>query len=187
MLSFLHGMILLAAVAMGVLVRVAVRNWEKFIVWAVFVLFGLLSPLLQTYLANYCYYADTRNPYVYAHTTEDIFALTNRVEQIARVHPEGYNMPIQVICPQADYWPLPWYLRQFTNVGWWNKVDESVPVSPLIITSAELQSQVIEHLYNSMPANEKHLYVRFLADSTELRPDVELVGLITKQLADKCQ
>jgi hypothetical protein len=60
----------------------------------------------QAYLANYKYYEDPANPYVYAHPRNDVLALVKRVEEIAQAHPNG-RLHVQVICPNDDYWPLP--------------------------------------------------------------------------------
>lgn len=56
--------------------------------------------------------SDERNPYAYAHTGEDILRLPERLRQIAKP-----NALIAVVA--ADAWPLPWYLRQFPRVGYW--------------------------------------------------------------------
>ena len=43
------------------------------------------------------------------------------LEGLARAHPDGPSMPIQVIS-RENLWPLPWYLRGFSSVAWWNGV-----------------------------------------------------------------
>ena len=61
-----------------------------------------------------------RNPYVYAHTSSDVLNLAAKMEQLARLSPEGHAMVIHVVTPE-NYWPLPWYLRSFNrdHVGYW--------------------------------------------------------------------
>ena len=73
-------------------------------------------------LANTTYAADQRNPYVYAQTSPDLLNLVRRVEALAREHPQGSNMVVKVMAPDSDYWPLPWYLRNLKQVGWWDQV-----------------------------------------------------------------
>ena len=187
LLGFLHGMILLAAVAVAALIRMSLYWWEKPAVGFFLVFFGLLLPAGQAYLGSYKYHADSSNPYVYAHTSADIFAITERVEELAKVHPDGHNIYIQVICPAGDYWPLPWYLRSFPNTGWWNSVDENIPAAPVIIASPSVESALIRKLYELPPAGEKNLYVPLFDSYTELRPQVELRGYVTKGLWDSYQ
>ena len=186
MLGFLHGMILLAAVGVVAIVKL-VPNFvvRSLIVLALLVCSGHL--VWQGYLSNYKFYADTCNPYVYGHTGSDVFNITRRVEEVAQVHPDGHNMHIQVICPEGDYWPLPWYLRLFRNVGWRSEVDESRPTAPVIIASPSVESALMRKLYELPPPGKKNLYVPLFDSYTELRPQVELRGYITKDLWDHFQ
>jgi len=187
LLGFLHGMILLAAVGVTALIKISLRWWEKLAVGFLLVFFGLLLPAAQAYLGSYKYYADPANPYVYAHPTTDVFDITQRIEQVAQAHPDGHNIYIQVICPAGDYWPLPWYLRSFPNTGWWNDVDENIPAAPVIIASPSVESALMRRLYELPPPGEKTLYVPLFDSYTELRPQVELLGLVTKELWDSYQ
>jgi uncharacterized protein (TIGR03663 family) len=187
MLSFFHGMILLAGVGVAALIKMSLYWWEKLAVGILLVFFGLLLPAGQAYLGNFHYYAHPSNPYVYAHPTTDVFDVTQRIEEVAQVHPDGRSMYIEVIYPGGDYWPLPWYLRSFPNVGWWSEVDENVPPAPLIIASPGVEPALIRKLYELPPPGKKNLYVPLFDSHTELRPQVELKGFITKDLWDSYQ
>jgi uncharacterized protein (TIGR03663 family) len=187
LLGFLHGMILLAAVGVAALLKLSLYRWEKLAVGILLVFFGLLLPVGQAYLGSYKYYADPSNPYVYAHPTTDVFDIAQRIEEIASVHPDGHNIYIQVICPAGDYWPLPWYLRSFPNVGWWNNVDENISAAPLIIASPSVEPALMRKLYELPPPGEKTLYVPLFDSYTELRPQIELRGFVTKDLWDRFQ
>lgn len=184
MLGFLHGLILLAAVGAVAIINIKSSRFIR-IFLAVFLVTGGIHLIIQSYLSNYKYYADSSNPYVYGHTTEDIFHIVERVEDIAEVHPDGKNMYIEVVCPDHDYWPLPWYLRSFPNTGWWDKVDMDVSAAPVIIASPGVESDIIKKLYDVPPPGEKNLYVPLFDSYTELRPTIELRGYITKELWDK--
>jgi predicted membrane-bound mannosyltransferase len=187
MLSFLHGMVLLASIGTVVLIKAAMVRWEKVLVWGMLILFGLVSPGMQSYLQNFHYYADTSNPYVYAHTSKDIFKIVNRIDEISMAHPDGRDMYIQVICPEGDCWPLPWYLRNFKKAGYWNEVDDTVASAELIIAKPEIETSLLRKLYSLPPAGQKRLYVPLFDSYTELRPGVELRGYITKDLWDRFQ
>ena len=62
-------------------------------------------------------------PYVYAHTGTDVFEIVGRLKELARAHPDGSAMPLQIIS-RENLWPLPWYLRGFSRVAWWNGVSD---------------------------------------------------------------
>jgi uncharacterized protein (TIGR03663 family) len=118
LLSFLHGMVLLAGLGGWVLVRRTPSIPAKVIV-------GLLLALAaghlarESYLLNYRFYAyPERNPYVYAQASSDVVHLADQVERLARASGEGRAMLIHVVTGE-NYWPLPWYLRAFHRVGYW--------------------------------------------------------------------
>ncbi|UCE98844.1 MAG: TIGR03663 family protein [Planctomycetota bacterium] len=186
MLGFVHGMILLAAVGMVAIVKLVPNVLSRTVISLVLVA-GSGHLAWQGYLASYKFYSDTHNPYVYAHTSRDVFRITRRVEDIARIHPEGYKMYVEVICPKGDYWPLPWYLRHFSNIGWWSEVDESTPAAFVIIASPTVEQALMRKLYELPPPGEKNLYVPLFESYTELRPQVELRGYVVKDLWDRFQ
>lgn len=136
MLAFLHGMILLAGVGFVALVRWTPRLPLKAVVCVVV---AALAVQLggQAYRASYRFYADNRNPYVYAHTSTDISTLMWLMDNLARVSPDGHDMVVKVITPE-NYWPLPWYLRRFSRVGYWHEVPDA-PDAAAIITSPDAQ------------------------------------------------
>ena len=56
--------------------------------------------------------SDERNPYAYAHTGEDVLRLQEFFDKPAR-----RDAIIAVLA--TDSWPLPWYLRHCSRVGFW--------------------------------------------------------------------
>ena len=188
LLGFLHGMILLAAVGAVALVNLT-PNISARVVVGVLLIAGGAHLAWQGYLGSYKYYADSRNPYVYAHPTTDVFTITERVEELAKVHPDGREMQIQFICPDHDYWPLPWYLRSFPNIAWWNKVDNDVASAPLIIASPRVEASLNNKFYVVTPLEDRQMYF-FLFDEPYymwLRPKIKLLGLVRKDLWDSYQ
>ena len=188
MLGFLHGMILLAGIGAAALVKVMPKGAPRLIV--VLVLFAASVHLAwQAYLGSYKFYDDSRNPYVYAHTTSEVFEIVRRVEEYADASKDGRDIPVQVICPGSDYWPLPWYLRSFSSVAWWNEVIEKVPSAPLIICSDKLEAALANKLYTLTPFEERQMYM-YLFDKPYyvwLRPQVKLLGFVRKDLWDSYQ
>lgn len=188
MLSFLHGTILLAGVGAVVLVKLMPRALPRLIV--IFLLFGACVYMLwQSYQNNYIYYADSRNPYVYAHPTIEVFTVTEKIEQYARIHKDGKDMHIQVICPNDDYWPLPFYLRSFTKVEWQNRVDDNISLAPLIIASDMVEQALTDKLYSQTPLEERQIYMFMFNEPyyVWLRPQIKLFGFVTKDLWESLQ
>jgi predicted membrane-bound mannosyltransferase len=68
--------------------------------------------------------ADPRNPLAYVHTSPDLL----RVRVLAGPARPG---PIRVISP--EYWPLPWYLRGRTDVGYWTEVPAQCDAGLLLV------------------------------------------------------
>jgi uncharacterized protein (TIGR03663 family) len=119
-LSVLQAMTLLAGVGAVALVRAA--RWLPLRMAVVMVLAALVVQLAwQSYFLNFRLYADQRNPYVYAHTSADVLKLEALVDRLAAASPKGRDLLIQVITP-GNSWPLPWYLRKFPQVGYWQEV-----------------------------------------------------------------
>ena len=141
MLSFLHGLILLAGVG-----AVALWQWSRRAIPRTIVVALLLAGSVhlgwQAWRATSPRFeCSNYNPYVYAHTVRDVENLTAWVERIAAVAPQGHDVLIKVIVPAADYWPLPWYLRSFSRVGYWEKLPTD-PTAPIVITAPALVEDV---------------------------------------------
>lgn len=182
LLGFLHGMILLAGVGAVALINLIPNIRVKVFIGVLLVAAGA-HLAWQGYLNSYKYHSDSRNPYVYAHPTMDVFTITERVKELAKVHPDGHAMQIQFICPGGDYWPLPWYLRSFTKVLWWNDIDKNVMPAPVIIASPSVEPELIRY-FDLPPPGKKDLYIPLFDTYIELRPQVELRGYVTKDLWD---
>jgi predicted membrane-bound mannosyltransferase len=150
-------MILLAGVGSAVLIHGARFQWAKTAA-AILLLAGAGQLAAQAWWAAVPFAADRRNPYVYAQSSADILKLARQVEALAEVSPIGHQMRVNVIAPEGDYWPLPWYLRKFDRVGWWNKLPED-PFAPVMVVSAKLHAALDE--------KKTHLMIGYF----EVRPD----------------
>ena len=124
--------------------------------------------MYQTIDLNFVNY-DNDKPqyvYVYAHTTRPTLDLVNQIEQIAKQE-SGDLTGISIVSP--DYWPLPWYLRNFSRVGYFGRMASST--EPLIIAN--------ENQKTEMEANFGNLYQQVQSTAPggtfELRPGVKLL------------
>ncbi len=159
-LGMLHGLILLAGVGAAALVHVAPGRLLKGAVVVVLAT-GAGHLAWEASQASFTFQNDSAmNPYVHTPTSPSAVRLAERVHEVAAVHPEGQAMHVQVICPDGDYWPLPWYLRDMTRVGWHSEVPQG-GAAPLLITRPELEAAVIKYLYEDQPKGHRYLVVPF--------------------------
>ena len=184
MLGFLHGMILLAGVGAVALIAWAAKPVPRAAV--IVLLFAMTAHLaLQSYRANVTYQSDSRNPYVYAHPTEEIFTLVADIKAYARLR-TGQDA-VQVAVPGKDYWPLPWYLRDLESVGWYSDLPDTI--GPLIVISDKLETPLIRRLYEQTPRDKRRMYLPLLDDPYYIwfRPGVKMQGYVRKDLWDRYQ
>ena len=94
--------------------------------------------------ASFSHPVDEDNPYAYAHTSDDLLGLPTLLAELA--HQQGLSSPrIDVIA--ADPWPLPWYLRQYSQVGYWQPGQIGGPAD-FYITSTDAANQYAIQLQN---------------------------------------
>jgi uncharacterized protein (TIGR03663 family) len=109
---------------------------------------------------------DSKYVYVYAHTTREMLDLVNQVEQIAKEN-SGPTTGISIISP--DYWPLPWYFRNFTRVGYYGRM--AATTEPIIIANENQRVDVetnFGELYRQVESKSP-------GGSFQLRPGVNLL------------
>ena len=186
LLQFYCGYIILAGYGFSLIWRFKADIKGKLVI-TIFIVGGTLHLIWQSWAGSFLYYADPNNPYVYGHTSNDIKIVSEFIDKVASVHPDGKDMYIEVIFPGSDYWPLPWYLRDYPNVGWWDKVDLAVPAASVVIASPEAEKDLIEKWFEKPPPGQKSLYMPLFDEYTALRPGVELRGYVRKDIRDKLQ
>jgi uncharacterized protein (TIGR03663 family) len=91
--------------------------------------------------------SDEKNPYAYAHTGEDLLRLPVRLEELARQN-NFPNPRIAVVA--ADAWPLPWYLRRFPQVSFWQP-DQEAGAADFFITTTDVSGKLAERLKSFRP------------------------------------
>jgi uncharacterized protein (TIGR03663 family) len=180
-LGFLHGLILLAGAGAVFLVR-SLRGTAMRALAALLLVSAGAHLGWQAFRASFRLASDPRNPYVYAQTGTDVFEIVARLEGLARAHPDGASMPVQVISPE-NLWPLPFYLRGMPQVGWWTGgVPDSAPNAPVVLLTPDMEPAVVRRFYDLPPPGERELYVNVFERPVELRPQVELRGYAASRL-----
>ena len=122
----------------------------------------------QSYVAAFKLSADQRNPFVYSHPLRDVLELQNWLERLAQYAPDGRAMRINAIVENP--WPLPWYLRTFPQVGWWERLpDGRVDLdAPVLMVDENLEEALTKRLtqtyqislYGLRPNETVAVYVR---------------------------
>ena len=135
---------------------------------AAFLLLAVAIAVYQSIDLNFKNYDNDNEKYVYvyAHTKRSTLNLVNEVERIAK-ETSGNTTGITIVSP--DYWPLPWYFRNFTRVGYYGRMAAST--EPVIIANANQKDEVdtnFGHLYQQVPGPDP-------GETFELRPGVNLI------------
>jgi len=189
LLGFYHGMQLLAGVGGMWLLQFGLKAVR--VTTIVIMLLGLLHLGQQAYAANFQYFADSRNPHIYGHTSVDVPVIADRIKSVVAIHEKRKATPIQVYCPGDDYWPLPWYLRGY-QVEFGGVVSEQTTPAPVILIQPPMEEALMRKLYELPPPGQRELYMHLFyntedgtVDVMELRPSVELVGFVSRSLFEK--
>ena len=69
--------------------------------------------------------------YVYAHTRRETLAMLKEIDKIVERTQQGTQTGITIVAP--EYWPLPWYFRDFTRVAYNGRMTAST--EPIIIAA----------------------------------------------------
>jgi uncharacterized protein (TIGR03663 family) len=113
--------------------------------------------------------------YVYAHTRRATLKLLDEIYRIAERTHQGTETGITIVSP--DYWPLPWYLRDYSRVGYHGRI--VVSTEPIIIAS-EAQADDVEKAYGDR-YQKVHSGLN-PAGTFPLRPGVELLLYTRREL-----
>ncbi|MCF7708671.1 MAG: TIGR03663 family protein [Verrucomicrobia bacterium] len=180
LLGFWNGMILMAGVGACFLFKIMPWKLLKGVV-AAGIAAACVQMMYQAWYTNFRYFASPNNPYVYAHSLENVLDLADKVNDVAEQAEAPRQRPIFIIAPGSDYWPLPWYLRDFENIGYWSAVPSNLSAvlersrRPIIIASSEFDEALQEKL------GEDYRMVDFYG----LRPSVFMELFVPEQLWQK--
>jgi uncharacterized protein (TIGR03663 family) len=149
MLGFFQGMILLGGIGVAVLYNFS-GNWIYRIALTLALAVATIHLGWESWRANYgitregkIFAADNRNPYAYSQTLPNILELVQHIQGIAKTSPANADLTISVIAPEHDYWPLPYYLRSFGKVGYWDNVDTN-RMTPIMVVSSDFKAALDE-------------------------------------------
>ncbi len=117
--------------------------------WGMAIALAILLAKLgtQTKVLAFDQPADEKNPLAYAHTSEDLLRLPARLRELAQ--PGKLSSP-RIAVVAADAWPLPWYLRKFSQVGFWQPNQETGNAD-FFITTTDVAGKLAERLKSFQP------------------------------------
>jgi predicted membrane-bound mannosyltransferase len=105
--------------------------------------------------------------YVYAHTRRETKQLVDEIDRIARQGPDDGRTGITIV--SREYWPLPWYLRHYSRVGYYGRMTPTN--EPIIIASDDQRAEMdatFGNLYTVVPSGAAD-------EAFILRPGVKLL------------
>jgi uncharacterized protein (TIGR03663 family) len=79
----------------------------------------LLASLGASIRLNFFHYTDEKEPYVYVQTYPEIATLTTPLLEMAKADPRIHHLRGQIVLD--SYYPLPWMLGDFTQVGYYSE------------------------------------------------------------------
>ncbi len=101
----------------------------------------------DTHQRAFVHPADEANPYAYAHTSEDLLGLPAEIDRLAR---QNAIAAPRIAVIASDPWPLPWYLRHYSQVGFWQP-GQQPGEADFYITSTEAADQYADQLQSFRP------------------------------------
>ncbi|MCJ7682468.1 MAG: TIGR03663 family protein [Candidatus Aminicenantes bacterium] len=171
-LPFFFGFILLSGQGGAFLIERPKKRWMKGIPLILILVLGY-NLGRQSYRANFVYHADTRNPYVYAQTSTDFLNLVQRIRDLAALHAQNKQMLIKVVTGPYETWPLPWYLRDFERIGYWETLAKAGRLDEADVVITDIKNTDI------LPAS---FLESVQSEYYGLRPEVLLAVHIRKDL-----
>ena len=97
----------------------------------------------QAYVLNFEHYDDDRYVYVYAHTKREFNDMIAEMDRLAAAAGGKAEAGLNVAVENQEYWPLPWYVRDYKRVGYVGQLGETNDPILLVKTTqaAEVESR----------------------------------------------
>ena len=147
------------------------RKWPMRAAAGAVALAALTVCAVQMARLNFYHYDDDKYPYVYAHTYREFLPLIGEIDELAKRAGSGRQTGITITAP--EYWPLPWYLRDYERVGFFGRMAETK--EPLVVGSEDQEAALETALGDR--------YAR--VGSYPLRPGVALVLYARRDLVER--
>lgn len=123
--------------------------------------------LSQTVQLNFFHYDDPGYPYTFVQTYRNLLPLVDKVNEIATNAGTADNTTIAVVTP--DYWPLPWYLRDYRRTGYFGNLTNT---NSAIVIGSDHQEKALNILLEGRYR---------LVGTYPLRPGVDLLLYVSNE------
>ena len=117
-----------------------------------FILMTLVFQTQQSIASSQAFENDARSPYAYVSTSRDLVSLEAWLMQLGEMTPEIKDQTVAVV--GNGYWPLPWYLRMFNSIGYWNLPEVNMIDAPLVFAihdSAQTTNALLSDSHVAFP------------------------------------
>ena len=121
MLNFIVPLACAGGYALNALRERAATKQQRLLVAGVLAI-TLAATSYQMVRLNFVEYDDDRHPYVYAHTRRELLSLVDEVSRIA--DRAGTGRETTILITSSEYWPLPWYLRDYQQMAYATEVSD---------------------------------------------------------------
>ncbi|HKR00236.1 MAG TPA: flippase activity-associated protein Agl23 [Pyrinomonadaceae bacterium] len=125
---------------------------------------------VQAVRLSFYRYDDDKYPYVYAHTYREFLPLIDEIDELAKRAGTGKETGVTITA--GEYWPMPWYMRNYPKAGFWGKMVETQ--EPIVVGSLEQEQELVSMLGDR--------YVR--VNAYPLRPGVTLLLYARRDLVE---
>ncbi len=169
-ISFILPMCLAAGYAINEMV--GSRNVSLKLTAGLLALIATCVLAYQTYDLNFVRYDNEDQVYVYAHTNREFLELMDQIDYYANKSGRGTDAKIEVVSP--DYWPMVWNLRNYKQANFHGHIVDTADAEMIVAKKTDQDADVIRRY------SARYEYV----GSYALRPGVDLVLLVRKDLAD---
>ncbi len=126
---------------------------------------ALVASTYQAVDLNFYHYDDEAYAYVFVHSTREMLSLVDDIEATADRAGTGKETGIVFVTP--DYWPLPWYFRDYPRAGFFGQIvdTQEAMIVANVNQEAELAPKVAGKYdrvgqFNLRPGVDLALYVR---------------------------
>lgn len=167
-LNILLPLSLLGGIFANTVFSLCTKRWQHAIFYPLYLgIFGFSC--YQSLMLNFYNYDDERYELVYVQTKRDIYHLLDRLASLSERC--GKDMAINVV--SREYWPLPWYLRNYKNAKFWGNLIEK-PDAPVILADKKGET-----------ALNKKIQGEYRKERFVLRPGVWITAYIQHDLYDR--
>lgn len=118
------------------------KNIIRQVLAAILILAAISVGIAQAVSLNFYHYDDDNDyVYVYAHTYRDFLEMVAEFEKYAK-KVDKEDLSVAVV--SEDYWPLPWYTRDYKGVGYYGKMSPVGNAQIVIASEKQRKEEILD-------------------------------------------